>query len=143
MASVARPNTLWRCCAAPWRPKGRRYVSATGRSPPGLPATRLDRHKSEGCARGMGAGVPLSLAYLSAPVDAASLAVVRIVLGAMIAWDAVRFYREGWIAEYYILPKWHFTYPYFHWLAPWPGVGMYVHYAAIAALGVLVALGLF
>jgi len=91
----------------------------------------------------MGAGVRRWLAFLSAPVDAASLAVVRIVLGAMIAWDAVRFYQDGWIAEYYILPKWHFTYPYFHWLAPWPGVGMYVHYAAIAALGVLVALGLF
>jgi len=80
--------------------------------------------------------------YLSAPVDAASLAVVRIVLGVMIAWDAVRYYAYGVIAEYYILPKWHFTYLYFGWVRPWPGNGMYVHFAAIFVLATLVALGL-
>src|SRR5262249_49662538 len=81
--------------------------------------------------------------YLSAPVDAASIAVVRIVLGVMIAWDAVRYYAYGVIAEYYILPKWHFTYLYFGWVRPWPGIGMYVHFAVMGGLAVLVALGLY
>ena len=81
--------------------------------------------------------------YLCAPVDAASLGVVRIVLGALIAWDAVRYYQVGWIDEYYVLPKWHFTYLYFSWVRPWPGDGMYVHFAALVVLGILVALGLY
>lgn len=77
------------------------------------------------------------------PVDAASLAVVRIVLGLMIAWDVVRYWTAGWIAEYYILPKWHFTYLWFEWVKPWPGVGMYVHFAALGVAAALVSLGLF
>ena len=81
--------------------------------------------------------------YLCAPVDAASLGVVRIVLGVLIAWDAVRYYQVGWIDEYYVLPKWHFTYLYFGWVRPWPGDGMYVHFAALVVLGILVALGLY
>lgn len=81
--------------------------------------------------------------YLCAPVDAASIGFVRIVLGAMLAWDAVRFYRYGWIAEYYIRPKWHFTYLYFDWVRPWPGDWMYLHFAAIFVFAVLVAVGLY
>jgi HTTM domain/Vitamin K-dependent gamma-carboxylase, lumenal domain len=81
--------------------------------------------------------------YLSEPVDAASIAVVRIVLGVMIAWDAVRYCANGAVDEYYILPKWHFTYLYFDWVRPWPGNGMYVHFAVIFGCAVLVALGLY
>jgi hypothetical protein len=81
--------------------------------------------------------------FLGAPVDAASVGFVRIVLGATIAIDAVRFYAYDWIAEYYIRPKWHFTYLYFDWVRPWPGDWMYVHFAALFVLGVLVAVGLY
>jgi vitamin K-dependent gamma-carboxylase len=91
----------------------------------------------------MGSRLQRWIDYLSAPVDAASLGVFRIVLGAMIAWDAVRFWQFGWIDEYYILPKWHFTYLYFDWVRPWPGIGMYVHFAALFVCAVLVALGLY
>ena len=73
-------------------------------------------------------------AYLSEPVDAASLAIVRIALGIVIAWDAERYLSFGWIAEYYIQPKWHFTYLYFDWVRPWPGDWMYVHFAVLFAL---------
>ena len=83
------------------------------------------------------------LDYLCAPVDAASVAVFRIVLGAMIAWDAVRFWQYGWIDEYYVAPKWHFTYLYFDWVHPWPGNGMYIHFAALFGFAVLVAIGLY
>jgi vitamin K-dependent gamma-carboxylase len=83
------------------------------------------------------------LEFLNAPIDAASLGFVRIALGAMIAWDVVRFFQYGWITEYYVVPKWHFTYLYFGWVRPWPGDGMYVHFGVMFVLAVLVALGLF
>jgi vitamin K-dependent gamma-carboxylase len=94
-------------------------------------------------AAGMGAVLRKWADFLGAPVDAAALGVVRIVLGAMIAWDALRFFAFGWIAEYYILPKWHFTYLYFGWVQPWPGNWMYVHFAALFLVAVLVAFGLY
>jgi hypothetical protein len=81
--------------------------------------------------------------YLCAPVDAASLAIVRIALGIVIAWDAQRYFSFGWIAEYYILPKWTFTYLYFDWVKPWPGDWMYVHFAVLFVAAVLVAAGLY
>ncbi|MGD9764074.1 MAG: HTTM domain-containing protein [Candidatus Binatia bacterium] len=77
------------------------------------------------------------------PVDAASMAVFRIVLGAMIAWDVVRYAQEGWIYEYYIRPKYHFTYLYFDWVQPWPGNGMYIHFAVMGVAAAMVAAGLF
>lgn len=77
------------------------------------------------------------------PVDAASLGVVRIVFGAMVAWDVVRYFRFGWIDEYYILPKWHFTYLYFDFVRPWPGEWMYVHFALMGAVAGLVSVGLY
>ena len=103
----------------------------------------LDTRGGERYARVMGQRVRAWANFLNAPVDAASLGFARIVLGAMIAWDAARFWHFGWIDEYYILPKFHFTYLYFGWVHPWPGNGMYVHFAAIFVLGVLVALGLY
>jgi hypothetical protein len=81
--------------------------------------------------------------YLCAPVDAASLAVFRIVLGTVIAWDAERYFTYGWLEEYYIRPKWHFTYLYFDWVHPWPGEWMYVHFAFLMAMAVMVAVGFF
>jgi hypothetical protein len=81
--------------------------------------------------------------YMSEPVAAASLAIVRIALGIVVAWDAERYLSFGWVSEYYIQPKWHFTYLYFDWVRPWPGDWMYVHFAVLFAFGVLVAVGLF
>jgi len=81
--------------------------------------------------------------HLFEPVDAASIAVFRIVLGCMIAWDVVRFLQYDWVREYYILPKWHFTYLYFDWVKPWPGSGMYVHFVAMGVVALLVAAGCF
>ena len=91
----------------------------------------------------MGARVRQWAAFLCAPVDAASLAVVRIALGVVIAWDVQRYVAYGWIDEYYVLPKWTFPYLYFEWVRPWPGNGMYVHFAVLFVAALLVALGLF
>jgi hypothetical protein len=76
------------------------------------------------------------------PVDVASLACFRVAFGAVMAWEVVRFFQNGWIAAYYIDPPFHFTYFGFGWVKPWPGVGMYVHFAllGLAALGILLGL---
>lgn len=76
---------------------------------------------------------------LFAPVDIASLALFRILFGAAMVQEAVRYAMMGWISEYYIDPKFYFTYYGFQWVKPWAGNGMYVHFAVmgLAALGVM------
>lgn len=93
--------------------------------------------------RGMSGRVRRWIDDLFTPVDAASLGFVRIVFGAMIAWDVVRYFQFGWIDEYYLRPKWHFPYLWFDFVRPWPGEWMYVHFAVMGALAVLVSAGLY
>jgi vitamin K-dependent gamma-carboxylase len=77
------------------------------------------------------------------PVDAASVGVFRIVLGAMVAVDALRYLFSHRIDEYFIRPQLHFTYLYLDFVKPWPGQWMYVHFWALFALALLVGAGLF
>ncbi len=80
---------------------------------------------------------------LFAPVDAASVALFRIAYGAtLVAW-AVSWLASGWIGPALVQPPFHFTFWGFGWVRPWPGMGMWLHFGAIVALGVLVAAGLF
>ena len=76
------------------------------------------------------------------PVDAASLAVFRIVFGVAVAIDAWRYLAYGWVREYYIAPAIHFPHVDVAWLRPWPGEGMIFHYVAVSALALSVAAGL-
>jgi vitamin K-dependent gamma-carboxylase len=83
------------------------------------------------------------LRWLFRPVDAAWLAAFRMMMGALLAWEAWRYFEHGWIEAYWIRPAYHFPYPGFEWLAPWPGNGMYVHFAALGLAATCMALGLF
>src|SRR5262245_54876136 len=77
----------------------------------------------------------------SRPVDAASLAVVRIGFGLVGVLVAVRTIANGWVEELYAGPRHHFTYAGFGWVHP-PSVA--VTYALVAVIGLaaaLVALG--
>lgn len=90
------------------------------------------------------AGLSRSLAAgLFVPVDGASLACFRAAFGAIMAWEVARYFGHGWIAANYIRPTFHFTYYGFGWMSPWPGDGMYVHFAALGILAVCIMLGLF
>ncbi|MCI0746752.1 MAG: HTTM domain-containing protein [Verrucomicrobia subdivision 3 bacterium] len=73
------------------------------------------------------------------PVDIASLVVFRVLFGLTMLVEAGRYLGMDFIGEYYVKPKFHFTYYGFDWVKPWPGIGMYVHFAVLgaAALGVL------
>ena len=73
--------------------------------------------------------------------DPASLAAFRILFGGLMAVGAIRFMALGWVGEFYVLPTFHFTWDLFPWVRPLPGWLMYGHFAALATLGVAIALG--
>src|SRR5688572_15402240 len=79
---------------------------------------------------------------LSAPLDSTSVEVFRILFGLAMLVAVLRFFAHGWIAEYFIEPQHFFSYYGFEWIRPWPGAGMYLHFAAMAALAVLIAAGI-
>lgn len=89
----------------------------------------------------MGRTVDSLRAYLSRPVDIASLAVFRIVFGVMMMVVAIRYIEHGWIDEYFHVPKHFFHYYGFEWIRPWPGVWMHVHFVLMLAAATCVALG--
>ena len=76
-----------------------------------------------------------------AHVDAGALAFFRVVFGLVGALIVARFLLYGWIGDLYIEPGHHFTYLGFGWIRPWPGWGMYVHFAALGALALGIAAG--
>jgi vitamin K-dependent gamma-carboxylase len=78
---------------------------------------------------------------LHRPVDVASLAAFRIGFGALLLVATLRYFAHGWIAEYFLVPTHFFKYWGFGWVEPWPGVGMYVHFAVMAACALGVVLG--
>ena len=77
----------------------------------------------------------------SRPVSGASAAAFRIAFGTLGVAAAMRFAARGWIDELYIAPEHHFTYSGFWWVQPWPGWGMYVHFALLGLAALGVALG--
>jgi hypothetical protein len=81
-------------------------------------------------------------ARLAAPVDAASLGAFRIAFGLILLFEVADYFLRGWIARYWIEPSFHFAYWGFEWVRPWPGPGMYLHFAALGALALCLAAGL-
>lgn len=77
------------------------------------------------------------------PVDISSVVAFRILFGMLMFASVVRFWAYGWIREIYIAPPFHFHWLGFSWVNPWPGVGMYVHFALLGLASVFIMLGLF
>ena len=82
------------------------------------------------------------LRAMTAPVDASSGAAFRILFGLLMLALVVRFFAHGWIHEYFLVPRHFFPYYGFEWVRPWPGAGMYVHFAAMGGLALCIAAGL-
>ena len=80
---------------------------------------------------------------LSAPVDIASLACFRIVFGGLMLLEVAVYLKKGWVQSLFIDPKFHFTFPGFDWVKPWPGHGMVIEFWVMAAASLCMALGLF
>ncbi len=82
-----------------------------------------------------------TLRALFEEVDASSLVFFRVAFGLIMLVECWRFWSHGWIERHYIVPQFFFKYYGFEWLAPWPGDGMYWHFAALALLSLLVMVG--
>lgn len=82
-----------------------------------------------------------SMAALFKPVDNSFLVYFRLIFGAIMLWEVWRYFTKGWIARYYIDPTFHFTYVGFEWITPWPGNGMYIHFAVLGVLAVCIMAG--
>lgn len=76
------------------------------------------------------------------PADARdSLAFARIALGLLLLLSLVRFVARGWVREFYITPRYFFTYYGFEWVRPLPGWAMYAVFGGLLLAAALVALG--
>lgn len=79
--------------------------------------------------------------YLGTPVDAASLAVFRVLYGlSLLAGLALLW---GQLQPLYLTPKFHFSYTGFAWVPLWPGHGLQWHVVAMALCATGITLGLF
>jgi hypothetical protein len=91
--------------------------------------------------RALGMVIGRARAAAAQPVDGASLAVVRIALGAVGVLSAVRIVAYGWIDALYAGPTHRFTYVGFGWV-PQPGTAVATGLVAVlTASAVAVALG--
>ena len=79
---------------------------------------------------------------LARPRDCASLVAFRVLFAALLLASTLRFAARGWIASMYIEPAYHFGYFGLEWIRPWPGPGMYIHFAALALAALALMLGL-
>lgn len=77
------------------------------------------------------------------PVDVASLAAFRFLLGALVFASGVRFLAFGWVDELWSQPTTFLKYWGFAWVEPLPSPGMHVVCALIALLGAALAAGAF
>ncbi len=97
---------------------------------------------------------PAPLSRLFEPVDIASLVFFRVLFGLLCLYlmtlnfptdveTPMGVKTQDDIHRYYIERDFNFTYYGFDWVKPWPGNGMYWHFAVLGGLALCVALGLF
>lgn len=83
----------------------------------------------------------LSWDRLFAPVDTASLAVVRIALGFLIAVDSLRYGQRLFYPSGGVLP-FQFRYQFFHWVQEYPDLSFYLPLVLFIS-GIALSIGLF
>lgn len=81
------------------------------------------------------------LERLERPVDLASLAAFRFLLGAVMFAGLVRYVANGWVEAVFIEPSFFFKYPGFEWVRVLEPVGLYTLFGLCAFSALLVALG--
>jgi vitamin K-dependent gamma-carboxylase len=79
--------------------------------------------------------------FIASPIDIASLAAFRFLFGLMMAGGMIRFLAKGWVTQFYVTPKYYFSYPGFAWVHPWPDPLMHVHFVLLAVLALGIAIG--
>ncbi|QLG46298.1 HTTM domain-containing protein [Costertonia aggregata] len=77
---------------------------------------------------------------IKAPVEAAPLAVFRILFGLMMFMGIVRFWSYGWIEKLYLEPKFHFSFYGFEWVKPIGGY-TYIIFLVCGLSALLISIG--
>ena len=67
-------------------------------------------------------------------IDGSAIAVFRIGFGLTMLWEVVRYFKYNRILTHYIRPDYRVPYDFFEWVQPWPGEGLFVHFAVLATL---------
>jgi hypothetical protein len=80
---------------------------------------------------------------ISTQVSNAPLISLRVLFGFMMVVSIIRFWANGWIKEFYIIPQFHFTYYGFGWVKALEGNGMYWLFGIMLIAATCVMLGLF
>lgn len=78
-----------------------------------------------------------------APVDGASLALFRILFGAVILFEAWRYETNNWMEDKFLFPTFRFSYYGFEWVDPLPPALMLWVTKLLAIFAFLVMVGLF
>ena len=76
-------------------------------------------------------------------VNIAPLVVFRIIFGSMMFASTLRFILKGWINDFYVTPKYYFTYYGFDWVKPLEENSMYILFGILLLSSLLIAFGLF
>ncbi len=79
--------------------------------------------------------------FLFKRIDNAQLVVFRIFYGLLVSAECYGAIATGWVRRTLIEPKFTFSFIGFEWLQPLPGNGMYIYFAIMGTLGVLITLG--
>jgi hypothetical protein len=74
-------------------------------------------------------------------VDIASLAFFRIAFGAFMFYEVYHYIETGWAWDYFVFPRFYFTYPGFHWIEPLSNNGMINLFLVMGVLSVFVLIG--
>jgi len=80
-------------------------------------------------------------AQLFTQIDTSSLVVFRIGFGIIMLWEVIRYWKNDWIAPYFITPSFSFKYYGFGWVQAWSGDGMYFHFVALGLLALCISIG--
>lgn len=79
--------------------------------------------------------------WLSEGVSASSLVIFRISFGLMMAFWVLDYLRTDRVRLLCAPDMFHFTYPGFSWVRPWPGYGMTFQFLLMLAAAVMIATG--
>jgi hypothetical protein len=76
-----------------------------------------------------------------APVDGASLAFFRVVIGSILLVAVLRYFWNDWVDALFYARGYSFSYEGLEWIMPWPRPFMHVHLGVMAAAALCIALG--
>ncbi len=79
--------------------------------------------------------------FLFKKIDDAQLVVFRLFYGLLVSAECYGAIATGWVRKTLIAPKFTFNFIGFEWLQPLPGAGMYIYFAIMGTLGLLIAFG--